>query len=155
MKKIEISLVLAFVSLAMFAQDGARDSVTSMFDDMRIPLVERRFVANTNFQDNWFLTLYGGVTSNWGSDVSHSSFWRVMGPTAAIAVGKELTPISTFRMQINYVRNTGVTDDKFGIVTNADGSTVDYTWMNHERYKWNSMALNFEYLLNSRLIIFL
>lgn len=148
MKKIAVSIVLAFVCVAMYAQDSARDSVTSLFDDMKIPLVERRFVANTNFQDNWFISLYGGVTSNWGSDVSHASFWRVMGPAAAIAVGKDLTPVSTFRMQINYVRNTGVTDDQFGTVTQSDGSIVDYSWMNHERYKWNSMALNFEYMLN-------
>ncbi len=147
LRRIALTNVLALLAVMSYAQ-GVSDSVTAMFDDMNIPLVERRFVANTNFQDNWFISLYGGVTSNWGSDASHSSYWRLMGPAFAIAAGKEITPISTFRFQINYGRNTGVTDDKFGIVTDAAGVTTDYSYMNHNRFKWNSAAINVEYLLN-------
>jgi len=147
LRRIALTNVLALLAVMSYAQ-GVSDSVTAMFDDMNIPLVERRFVANTNFQDNWFISLYGGVTSNWGSDASHSSYWRLMGPAFAIAAGKEITPISTFRLQINYGRNTGVTDDKFGIVTDAAGVTTDYSYMNHNRFKWNSAAINVEYLLN-------
>ncbi len=147
LRRIALTNVLALLAVMSYAQ-GVSDSVTAMFDDMNIPLVERRFVANTNFQDNWFISLYGGVTSNWGSDASHSSYWRLMGPAFAIAAGKEITPISTFRFQINYGRNTGVTDDKFGFVTDAAGVTTDYSYMNHNRFKWNSAAINVEYLLN-------
>ena len=147
-RKIALAHVLTLVAVMSFAQ-GVNDSITAMFEDMNIPLVEKKFVANTNFQDNWFISLYGGVASNWGSDASHSSYWRLMGPAFAIAAGKELTPISTFRMQINYVRNTGVTDAKFGQVFDDAGSLLnDYTYLNHTRYKWNSAALNFEYMLN-------
>ena len=142
-KKILILTTMAFVSVMSLAQNAA-DSVLAIFEDLRAPLVEKKYVANTNFQDNWYIGFYGGVTSNWGSDDSHSSFWRVMGPAAAITVGKEITPISGFRMQINYIRNTGVTDDQFGI--EEDG--IDYSFMNHNRFKWNSYGLNIEYLLN-------
>ncbi|MBQ9666038.1 MAG: hypothetical protein IJV33_06175 [Bacteroidaceae bacterium] len=140
-------IAMTFVSVMAFAQND-KDSIAQIFEELKAPLVEKRYVANTHFQDNWYIGLYGGVTSNWGSDDSHSSFWRVMGPAAAITVGKEITPISGFRMQINYIRNTGVTDDLFGEVAMDDGSKVDYGWMNHNRFKWNSYGLNLEYLLN-------
>ncbi|MBR1667164.1 MAG: hypothetical protein IJ693_02670 [Bacteroidaceae bacterium] len=146
LKRIATTSVLAFVCMITFAQnEGAQDSISAMFDDMKIPLVERKFVANTNFQDNWFITLYGGVAANWGSDVSHASFWRTMGPAFALAGGKEITPMSAVRMQINYVRNTGVTDDQF-----VDGqiSGNSYSDLIHNRYKWNSAGIHIDYLLN-------
>ncbi|MDE6000249.1 MAG: hypothetical protein K2H04_09320 [Bacteroidaceae bacterium] len=132
------------------------DSTVAVFDDLSIPLVEKKYVANTNFQDNWYLTLYGGVTSNWGSDASHAGFFRLMGPAAALAVGKEITPISAVRFQINYTRNTGVTDDQFGEITPSDGDNAslgdllpgNYSYLNHNRFKWNSYAMNIDYLLN-------
>ncbi len=143
-KRSCVAIVLTIVSTMLFAQNRT-DSTVAEIAGMKVPLVEKKYVANTNFQDNWYIGLYGGVTSNWGSDDSHSSFWRVMGPSAAIAVGKDITPISSFRLQINYVRNTGVTDNQFGAVTKED---LDYSWMNHNRFKWNSYGLNLEYLLN-------
>jgi hypothetical protein len=109
-KKIVISMVAVLVSIAAYAQNSS-DSIVTLFDDLRVPLVEKKYVANTNFQDNWFISLYGGVVSNFGSDDSHSGFFRLMGPAAVIAAGKELTPISTVRLGIGYGRNTGVTDD--------------------------------------------
>lgn len=144
MKRKWISTIIAvLVSIAAFAQNNA-DSAIALFDDMKIPLVEKRYVANTNFQDNWFLSLYAGGTSNFGSDASHAGYFRLMGPMFAIALGKEITPVSTFRLLINYARNTGVTDDQFGIGT--DG--IDYSWMTHNRFKWNSYGLSMEYMVN-------
>jgi len=148
LKRISTATVVMCVCLVTYAQSGASDSLATIFDDLKVPLVEKKYVANSNFQDNWYISLYGGVTSNWGSDDSHASFWRVMGPAAAIAVGKELTPISGFRMQINYVRNTGVTDNLFDAGTSESGETYDFSDLTHNRYKWNSFGLNFEYLLN-------
>ncbi len=147
-KRIVITMAAVLVSIVASAQNQG-DSTVTLFDDLKVPLVEKKYVANTNFQDNWFVTLYGGVTSNFGSDDSHAAFFRLMGPAAAIAVGKEMTPVSTVRFQINYVRNTGVTDDQFGQVLDDAGSILkDYSWMNHNRFKWNSFGLDVEYLLN-------
>ncbi|MDD6015768.1 MAG: hypothetical protein PUC18_05680 [Prevotellaceae bacterium] len=141
-------MAAVLVSIVASAQNQG-DSTVTLFDDLKVPLVEKKYVANTNFQDNWFVTLYGGVTSNFGSDDSHAAFFRLMGPAAAIAVGKEMTPVSTVRFQINYVRNTGVTDDQFGQVLDDAGNILkDYSWMNHNRFKWNSFGLDVEYLLN-------
>ena len=147
-KRIVITMAAVLVSIVAAAQNQG-DSTVTLFDDLKVPLVEKKYVANTNFQDNWFVTLYGGVTSNFGSDDSHAAFFRLMGPAAAIAVGKEMTPVSTVRFQINYVRNTGVTDDQFGQVLDDAGNILkDYSWMNHNRFKWNSFGLDVEYLLN-------
>lgn len=147
-KRIVITMAAVLVSIVASAQNRG-DSTVTLFDDLKVPLVEKKYVANTNFQDNWFVTLYGGVTSNFGSDDSHAAFFRLMGPAAAIAVGKEMTPVSTVRFQINYVRNTGVTDDQFGQVLGDAGNILkDYSWMNHNRFKWNSFGLDVEYLLN-------
>lgn len=147
-KKISGILVAMLMGATSFAQDR-RDSTVTLFEDLNVPLVEKKHVANTNFQDNWYVSLYGGVTSNWGSDCSHSGFFRLMGPAAMLAVGKEITPISGVRFQINYVRNTGVTDNQFGSYTDIDLNTVtDFSWMTHNRYKWNSYGLSIDYLLN-------
>lgn len=148
-KKVSIAIFLGLTCVTSWAQDRG-DSTVALFDDLRIPLVEKRHVANTKFQDNWYISLYGGVTSNWGSDASHAGFFRLMGPAAAIAIGKEITPVSAVRLQINHVRNTGVTDNQFGPITMDDG-TLEYTGyehLNHNRFKWNSSGLNVDYLLN-------
>ncbi len=151
-KKIGLTLVTVLVSITVSAQN-LRDSTITLFEDLKVPLVEKKYVANTNFQDNWYISLYGGVTSNFGSDCSHSGFFRLMGPAAMLAVGKEITPISGVRFQINYNRNTGVTDDMFGEVTIKDAESgletiKDMSWMTHNRYKWNSYGLSIDYLLN-------
>lgn len=151
-KKIVITMAAVLVSIVASAQDRA-DSTVALFEDLRVPLVEKKYVANTNFQDNWYISLYGGVTSNFGSDDSHSGFFRLMGPAAVLALGKEITPVSSVRFQINYNRNTGVTDDQFGDVTIKDVASgldaiKDMSWMNHNRYKWNSYGLAIDYLLN-------
>lgn len=148
-KKIAGILVAMLMGATSFAQDR-RDSTVTLFEDLNVPLVEKKHVANTNFQDNWYVSLYGGVTSNWGSDCSHSGFFRLMGPAAMLAVGKEITPISGVRFQINYVRNTGVTDNQFGSVRDLNGIWQDTGFgdLTHNRYKWNSYGLSIDYLLN-------
>ena len=147
MKRIALTLVSVLLCLSSFAQNRA-DSTVALFDDLSIPLVEKKYVANTNFQDNWYLSLYGGVTSNFGSDCSHSGFFRLMGPAAMLAVGKEITPISGVRFQINYNRNTGVTDNQFGQSLDDLGNVQDFSDLNHNRFKWNSYGLSIDYLLN-------
>ena len=147
-KKIVLTMAAVLVSIAASAQNLG-DSTVTLFDDLKVPLVEKKYVANTNFQDNWYISLYGGVTSNFGSDCSHSGFFRLMGPAAMLAVGKEITPISSVRFQINYVRNTGVTDNQFGKEIGDNGDIIaDYSWMTHNRFKWNSYGLSIDYLLN-------
>lgn len=148
-KKIVLTMVAVLVSIAASAQN-LRDSTITLFEDLKVPLVEKKYVANTNFQDNWFLTLYGGVTSNFGSDDSHSGFFRLMGPAAMLAVGKEITPMSAVRFQINYTRNTGVTDNQFGVTQGKSGGIFDFGYgeLNHNRFKWNSYGLSIDYLLN-------
>ena len=147
-KKIVMTMVAVLVSIAASAQNMG-DSTVALFEDLKVPLVEKKYVANTNFQDNWYLSLYGGITSNFGSDCSHSGYFRLMGPAAMLAVGKEITPMSAVRFQINYVRNTGVTDDQFGSYTDSEtGSVTDFSWMTHNRFKWNSYGLSIDYLLN-------
>lgn len=139
-KRAFIGVVVAFVSMSALAQ-GVADSTVAIFDDMNIPLVEKKYVANTNFQDNWFISMYGGVTSNWGSDASHAGFFRLMGPAAVLAAGKEITPMSAVRFQINYNRNTGVADNVFD-------SFKSYQDLTHNRFKWNSYGMSIDYLLN-------
>ena len=148
-KKIGLTLVTVLVSITVSAQN-LRDSTITLFEDLKVPLVEKKYVANTNFQDNWYISMYGGVTSNFGSDCSHSGFFRLMGPAAMLAVGKEITPISGVRFQINYNRNTGVTDNQFGSVKDAEGVWQDTGFgdLTHNRFKWNSYGLSIDYLLN-------
>lgn len=148
-KKIVITTAAVLVSIAASAQN-LRDSTVALFEDLKVPLVEKKYVANTNFQDNWYLSLYGGVVSNFGSDDSHSGFFRLMGPAAMLAVGKEITPMSAVRFQINYTRNTGVTDDQFGSVKDLNGVWQDTGFgdLTHNRFKWNSYGLSIDYLLN-------
>lgn len=147
-KKIAMTMFVVLVSIAASAQNVS-DSTVALFEDLKVPLVEKKYVANTNFQDNWYLSLYGGVTSNFGSDCSHSGFFRLMGPAAMLAVGKEITPISGVRFQINYNRNTGVTDNQFGQSLDDLGNVLeDFSDLNHNRFKWNSYGLSIDYLLN-------
>ena len=145
-RKLCLTVVATLMATVSFAsQENDTTGYHTVIDELKVPLVETKHVAPTHFQDNWSVGLYGGVISNWGSDCSHAGFFKLMGPAAAITIGKEITPISGFRMQINYTRNTGVTDDQFGIhaVTGEDCSS-----MNHNRFKWNSYGLNIEYVLN-------
>ena len=148
-KRIVITMATVLVSIVASAQNRG-DSTVTLFDDLKVPLVEKKYVANTNFQDNWYLSLYGGVTSNFGSDCSHSGFFRLMGPAAMLAVGKEITPVSGVRFQINYNRNTGVTDNQFGTVVDEVGDLIDTGFgdLEHNRFKWNSYGLSIDYLLN-------
>lgn len=138
-RKICLS-VLTLLSSAMAMAQLSQDSTVTIIDGMKVPLVERKYVAPTHFQDNWYIGTYGGVTSNFGSDDSHAGFFRIMGPAAAITVGKEITPVSEIRLQVNYNRNTGVTDDTFAALGKGD--------MNHERFRWNTFGLNFDYMPN-------
>ena len=148
-KRIVITMAAVLVSIVASAQNRG-DSTVTLLDDLKVPLVEKKYVANTNFQDNWYLSLYGGVTSNFGSDCSHSGFFRLMGPAAMLAVGKEITPVSGVRFQINYNRNTGVTDNQFGTVVDEVGDLIDTGFgdLEHNRFKWNSYGLSIDYLLN-------
>lgn len=139
-KKLCLTVVAALMASVSFAsQVGDSTNYTTVLDGLKVPLVESDHVAPTHFQDNWYVGFYGGVANNWGSDTKHANFFKLMGPTAAITVGKEITPISGFRVQFNYTRNTGVTDDQF-----PDG----FSHMTHNRYHWNSYGANIDYVLN-------
>ena len=81
-KKLGTLLVLLMTAVVSLAQSVA-DSTLAILEDMSIPLVEKMHVANTDFKDNWYLGLYGGAVSNFGSDASHAGFFQVMGPAAA------------------------------------------------------------------------
>ena len=137
-KKLGTLLVLLMTAVVSLAQSVA-DSTLAILEDMSIPLVEKMHVANADFKDNWYLGLYGGAVSNFGSDASHAGFFQVMGPAAALTFGKEITPVSGVRLQLNYTRNTGITDNQF---------VGEFKDMIHDRFKWNSYALNIDYLLN-------
>lgn len=136
--------VLAGIASLMALAQSRTDSVTTL-EDLDIPLVERKYVANTNFRDNWYVSLYGGASTNFGSDASHAAFFRLVDPAYAFALGKEITPMSAVRFQINFLKNTGVTDNQFG-----EGliSGKDYSYLNHRRFKWKSAGVNIAYLLN-------
>ena len=146
MKKILFCVICAVMTVVAAAQrTNDNDSIIQILDEMGVPRVEKNYIANSSFVDNWYVGLYGGLTSNWGSDVSHAPFFRVMGPAAAMTIGKEITPISAVRLQMNYIRNTGVTDNQFG---------SDFSDLFHKRYRWNSYGLNIDYLLNFTNLIF-
>lgn len=146
MMRRTICALVAFLTCVVMSAQEKSDTTITLFDDLSIPLVEKKYVANTNFQDNWYISAYGGVTSNFGSDCSHTPFFRLMKPAAMLAVGKEITPISGVRFQINYNKNTGVTDNRFRDYTDSDGKSFE--WMEHNRFKWNSYGLSIDYLLN-------
>ena len=75
-RKLGTLFVLLLTAVVSFAQSVA-DSTLAILEDMAVPLVEKRHVANTDFKDNWYLGLYGGVVSNFGSDASHAGFFQV------------------------------------------------------------------------------
>lgn len=139
-KKLFLTVVTALMVTTSFAsQVGDSVNYTTVIDGLKVPLVESNHVAPTHFQDNWYVGLYGGAAVNWGSDTKHAVFFQLAGPAAAITVGKEITPISGFRLLFNYTRNTGVTDDLF---------PAEYSSMTHNRYHWNSYGANVDYVLN-------
>lgn len=152
-RKICLS-VLTLLSSAMAMAQLSQDSTVTIIDGMKVPLVERKYVAPTHFQDNWFIGTYGGVTSNFGSDDSHAGFFRIMGPAAAITVGKEITPVSELRLQINYNRNTGVTDDKFNENDYFNASGFNARDFEHERFRWNTFGINIDYMPNFTNLLF-
>ncbi len=139
--------IAAFAALASVSANAQTEDSLEIAG-FKVPLVESHYVAPTHFQDNWYVGVYGGVTSNWGSDDSHAGFFRVMGPAAAITVGKMITPVSDIRLQFSYNRNTGVTDNSFSasdFFHNLDLNPADYT---HKRFKWNSYGIAFDYMAN-------
>lgn len=139
-KKLCLTVVAALMATASFAaQMGDSVNYQPVIDELTVPIVESNHVAPTHFMDNWSVGVYGGTALNWGSDTRHAGFFELVGPTAAFTVSKEITPISGFRVQFNYTRNTGVTDDKFP-AEKAD--------MTHNRYHWNSYGANIDYVLN-------
>lgn len=139
-RKLCMTVVSALMVMSSHASEaGDSTDYTTVIDELKVPLVESKHVAPTHFQDNWYVGIYGGVANNWGSDTKHAGFFELIGPTAAITVGKEITPISGFRVQFNYTRNTGVTDDKF---------PAEFSSMTHNRYHWNSYGANIDYVLN-------
>ncbi len=142
------TLMLSVVALAQYGDDY------TLIDGMKVPLVEKKYVAPTHFVDNWYVGMYGGVTSNWGSDCSHAGFFQIMGPAAAITVGKQITPVSDLRLNISYNRNTGVTDNSFlehGLSSYTPAQLKD---MIHDRYGWNSYGLSIDYMANFTNLIF-
>lgn len=139
-RKLCLAVVAALMAAASFAsQAGDSTNHVTIIDGLKVPIVESNHVAPTHFQDNWYVGFHGGAVINWGSDTKYADMFQLMGPTAAITIGKEITPISGFRLHINYTRNTGVTDDKF---------PEEYSYMIHNRYKWNSYGMNIDYVLN-------
>lgn len=133
-----ISVVL-LSSVTAIAQNGA-DSLVSIIDGLKVPLVEKNYVANAYFQDNWHLSLYGGGAMSFGSDGSKVGMFDRFGAAGAIAVGKEISPVSDFRMMIAYSKNTGVTDDSF--------TQFGHPEYNNNAFKFNAYSLNFDYLAN-------
>lgn len=138
-RKFLVSVVTLMSCVAAMAQ-GNTDETVTIIDGLKVPLVEKNYVANTSFQDNWHLSLYGGGAMSFGSDASNVSMTKRMGPAFAIAVGKEITPVSDFRMVVGYSKNTGVTDNSF-----TQFGKPEY---NHNAFKFNAMSLNFDYLAN-------
>ncbi|MCH5174276.1 MAG: hypothetical protein J1F40_00135 [Prevotellaceae bacterium] len=139
-RKLFMTVVAALVATASFASQE-EDSVNykTVIDGLKVPLVESNHVAPTHFQDNWYIGVYGGAALNWGSNTEHAGVFKLVGPTAALTVGKEITPISGVRLQLNYTRNTGVTGNEF---------PEPYTDMKYNRYHWNSYGANIDYVLN-------
>ena len=72
------------VTLA-WAQNMA-DSTLTILDGMAVPLVEKLHVANTDFKDNWYIGLYGGAVSNFGSDASHAGFFSGDGTCGCVDI---------------------------------------------------------------------
>lgn len=139
LRKFLIMSVILLSSVTAIAQNGA-DSLVSIIDGLKVPLVEKNYVANAYFQDNWHLSLYGGGAMSFGSDGSKVGMFDRFGGAAAIAVGKEISPISDLRMMIAYSRNTGVTDDSF--------TQFGHPEYNNNAFKFNAYSLNFDYLAN-------
>ena len=139
-RKLCLTVVAALMATVSFASQE-EDSVNykTVIDGLKVPLVESKHVAPTHFQDNWYVGVYGGAAVNWGSHTKHAGFFKRLGPTAALTVGKEITPISGVRLQLNYTRNTGVTGNEF---------PDSYSDMRYNRYHWNSYGANIDYVLN-------
>ena len=78
LKKCSIMVLSLIVFCGGMTAQDVSDTTMTIIEDLEVPLVEKRYVANSNFHDNWYLSLYGGVTSNWGSDGSHEGFFQVM-----------------------------------------------------------------------------
>lgn len=139
-KKFGILVLAMLSSIAALAQKSDADSTYTIIDGIKVPLVERRYVANTYFQDNWYVGAYAGGVFNWGSDCSNAGFFDKIGPAFALNVGKQLTPVSDLRLIFNYSRNTGVTDNQF--------TQFGHPELNHKTFKFNDYAASVDYLLN-------
>lgn len=134
-----MSLLMSVVAMAQVD----KDSTFMIIDGMKVPLVEKKYIAPTHFVDNWYIGLAGGTYGNYGSNDSHSGFFQLFGPATSFTVGKEITPVSGFRLQIFAGRNTGVkgADDTF-----KDNNILEDNYRN--RYNWTSYGLSIQYLPN-------
>lgn len=140
-RKLCLTVVSALMVMSSHASEaGDSTDYTTVIDELKVPLVESKHVAPTHFQDNWYVGIYGGAALNWGSNTSHVGVFKLVGPTAALTVGKEITPISGVRVQFNYTRNTGVTGNELKL--------DDNTRIGYNRYHWNSYGANIDYVLN-------
>lgn len=139
-KKFGIIVLTMLSSIVALAQKSDADSTYTIIDGIKVPLVERRYVANTYFQDNWYVGAYAGGVYNWGSDCSKAGFFKKIGPAFALNVGKQLTPVSDLRLVVGYTRNTGVTDDQF--------TGFGHPELNHKTFKFNAYSLGVDYMMN-------
>lgn len=117
--------------VSMFVPDG--DGYIYV-QGVKIKVTDPMHVRQTHFKDNWFIGIMGGAYQSWGSFTSKTAFLSKLGPSAAIVVGKDITPISTIRAMLLYGRSTGqVTPDV--MPENPD-----------HIYHWHNSALYLSYM---------
>lgn len=150
---ILLASLLSFVLVPMVAQtdipDGAERVENMLIPDgdgyitvegFKIKVTDPFHVRQTKFTNNWYVGVQAGARQSWGSFTSNMKFLDKIGPSAALVIGKEITPISEIRAQLLYGRSHGMVNPALGL--------------NNSVYDFNSAGFYLAYMPNITNILF-
>ena len=125
MKKITLVALLATFSLSVFAQGGEKGP----------------FLTN-RFQDNWFISVAGGVNVYVGEADGSADFGKRLAPALDVAVGKWITPAIGARLAYSGLQGKGAAPYASApfVIGNENGvftEKFNYTFV-HADALWNA-----------------
>ncbi len=131
-----------FVGGSSAEEDALLQSLYNEEDDEELTRVlqSEDYIFPTSITDNWHLIFQLGGHNSWGSYDSEASFMKRTKLAAAISIGKYLTPVNDFRIQLFYGRGTGV--------RGLDAEYID-PWLQYKNKGFSNYEPKYTYHLNA------
>ena len=108
---IRMKYIAAFAALwAMTTTVQAQNDQTVYWLDNTETGKDAQILQTYGFWDNWFAGIQIGGLYNWGSNQKEGSFIDHLRPSAALNLGKWLSPSVGLRTQLMYGNNRGITN---------------------------------------------